>query len=53
MLDNTERLNKTSDVLEEGYRIAKETESVGLDIIGNLQEDRETLERIRGRVSLA
>lgn len=51
LLDNTERLAKTSDTLDEGYRIAKETESIGLDIIDNLQNDRDTLNRIRGRVS--
>ncbi len=50
MLDNTSRLNKTSDQIEDGYRIAKETESIGMDIIDNLQTDRETLNRIRGRV---
>ena len=49
-MDNTDRLNKTSDQIEEGYRIAKETESIGLEIIDNLHNDRETLNRIRGRV---
>ena len=50
-MDNTERLAKTTDTLDEGYRIAKETENIGLDIIDNLQRDRDTLNRIRGRVS--
>ncbi|XP_003382490.1 PREDICTED: vesicle transport through interaction with t-SNAREs homolog 1A-like [Amphimedon queenslandica] len=50
LLDNTERLAKTSDTLEDGYRIAKETETIGLDIIDNLQGDRDTINRIRGRL---
>ena len=51
-MDNTDRLNKTSDQIEDGYKMAKETESIGMDIIDNLQNDRETLNRIRGRVRL-
>jgi vesicle transport through interaction with t-SNAREs protein 1 len=36
--------------LDEGYRIAKETEDIGMDIIDTLQSDRDTLNRIRGRL---
>ena len=43
-------MGRTSDHLEEGYRISKETEEIGLSVIDNLQRDRETLNRIRGRV---
>jgi vesicle transport through interaction with t-SNAREs protein 1 len=50
LLDNTDRLTKTSDTLDEGYRIAKETEDIGMDIIDTLQSDRDTLNRIRGRL---
>ena len=52
LLDSTSRLEKTSDRLDEGYRIAQETEEIGLEIMDNLQRDRETIDRMRGRVSL-
>lgn len=51
MLDSTARLDKTSNRLDEGYRIAQETEEIGLEIMDNLQKDRETMQRMRGRVS--
>lgn len=51
MLDSTARLEKSSDRLDEGYRIAQETEEIGLDIMDNLQRDRETIGRMRSRVS--
>ena len=52
LLDNSDRLQRTSNRLEEGYRIAQETEEIGLDIMDNLQRDRETISRTRGRVSV-
>lgn len=51
MLNGSEKLSKTSDRLDEGYRIAQETEEIGLGIMDNLQRDRETIQRMRGRVS--
>lgn len=51
LLDSTARLEKSSDRLDEGYRIAQETEEIGLEIMDNLQRDRETIDRMRGRVS--
>ena len=53
LLDSTTRLEKTTDRLSEGYRIAQETEEIGLEIMDNLQRDRETIGRMRGRVSLS
>ncbi len=50
MLGATEKLEKTTDRLDEGYRIAQETEEIGLDIMDNLNRDRETIQRMRGRV---
>ena len=52
-MESTDRLQKSSDRLEEGYRIAKETEEIGLDVMDNLQRDRETIQRARGRVGVA
>jgi vesicle transport through interaction with t-SNAREs protein 1 len=50
LLDSTARLEKTSDRLNEGYRITQETEEIGLEIMDNLQRDRETIDRMRGRL---
>ena len=50
LLENTDRIQRTSDRLDEGYRIARETEEIGLGIMDNLQRDRETIQRMRGRV---
>lgn len=49
-MNGTERLSKTTDRLDQGYRIAQETEEIGLEIMDNLQRDRETIQRARGRV---
>ena len=50
LLERTEQLQKGSDRLEEGIRIAKETEEIGMDVMDTLQRDRETIQRMRGRV---
>lgn len=52
LLNGTERLSKTSDRLDDGYRIAQETEEIGLEVMDNLHRDRETIQRMRGRVSV-
>lgn len=49
LLDNTERLERTGNHLEEGYKICVETEQIGVDIMNNLQRDREVIERARDR----
>ena len=51
LLDVTAQMEKSSDRLDEGYRIAQETEEIGLEIMDNLQRDRETIQRMRDRVS--
>ena len=50
MMENTERLGKTANYLGEGKRIAVETEQIGLEIMDNLQRDRETINRARNRL---
>uniref|UniRef100_A0A3B3R7C0 Vesicle transport through interaction with t-SNAREs homolog 1A n=1 Tax=Paramormyrops kingsleyae TaxID=1676925 RepID=A0A3B3R7C0_9TELE len=53
LLDNTERLERSSRRLEAGYQIAVETEQVGQEILANLHSDREKIQRSRDRVSAA
>lgn len=50
LLERTDQLQKSSDRLEEGIRIARETEEIGMDVMDTLQRDRETIQRMRGRV---
>uniref|UniRef100_A0A8C6PVC0 Vesicle transport through interaction with t-SNAREs homolog 1A n=1 Tax=Nothobranchius furzeri TaxID=105023 RepID=A0A8C6PVC0_NOTFU len=51
LLDNTEKLERSSRRLEAGYQIAVETEQVGQEILSNLHTDREKIQRARERVS--
>ncbi|XP_039208598.1 vesicle transport through interaction with t-SNAREs homolog 1A isoform X2 [Crotalus tigris] len=50
LLDNTERLERSSRRLEAGYQIAVETEQIGQDILENLSQDREKIQRSRDRL---
>uniref|UniRef100_A0A8C6XF01 Vesicle transport through interaction with t-SNAREs homolog 1A n=1 Tax=Naja naja TaxID=35670 RepID=A0A8C6XF01_NAJNA len=50
LLDNTERLERSSRRLEAGYQIAVETEQIGQDILENLNHDREKIQRARDRL---
>nr|XP_028586111.1 vesicle transport through interaction with t-SNAREs homolog 1A isoform X2 [Podarcis muralis] len=50
LLDNTERLERSSRRLEAGYQIAVETEQIGQDILENLSSDREKIQRARERL---
>ncbi|KAM3835349.1 vesicle transport through interaction with t-SNAREs homolog 1A isoform 1-T1 [Vipera latastei] len=50
LLDNTERLERSSRRLEAGYQIAVETEQIGQDILENLSQDREKIQRARDRL---
>ncbi|KAI3365208.1 hypothetical protein L3Q82_010306 [Scortum barcoo] len=50
LLDNTEKLERSSRRLEAGYQIAVETEQVGQEILANLHSDREKIQRARERV---
>lgn len=49
LLDNTERLERSGRQLDEGYKMCVETEQIGVDIMNNLQRDREVIERARER----
>ncbi|VDQ16037.1 unnamed protein product [Trichobilharzia regenti] len=51
LLSNTERIARSTTKLEDGVRIALETEDVGGHILQDLSEQREKLQRSRDRVS--
>ncbi|XP_066457525.1 vesicle transport through interaction with t-SNAREs homolog 1A isoform X4 [Eleutherodactylus coqui] len=50
LLDNTERLERSSRRLEAGYQIAVETEQIGQNILEDLSQDREKIQRARDRL---
>ncbi|XP_054773295.2 vesicle transport through interaction with t-SNAREs homolog 1A-like isoform X2 [Lytechinus pictus] len=50
LLDNTERLERTSRKLDAGYKMTIETEQLGQDIMDNLHKDREKIDRSRNRL---
>ncbi|NP_001072230.1 vesicle transport through interaction with t-SNAREs homolog 1A [Xenopus tropicalis] len=50
LLDNTERLERSSRRLEAGYQVAVETEQIGQNILENLNQDREKIQRARERL---
>ncbi|KAL8574911.1 hypothetical protein ACOMHN_063605 [Nucella lapillus] len=50
LLDNSERLERSTHKLEQGYRIAVETEEIGGQIMEDLNHQRQTLQRARGRL---
>lgn len=50
LLDNSERLERTGNQLQEGYRIALETEEIGAHVLSNLSQQRETVQRSRNRI---
>lgn len=51
LLDNSERLERSGQKLEEGYRVIIETQEIGNQVLVNLNEQRETIQRSRARVS--
>lgn len=50
LLDNSERLERTGNHIQEGYRIAVETEEIGTHVLQNLSQQRETIQRSRNRL---
>uniref|UniRef100_U5EVQ1 Vesicle transport through interaction with t-SNAREs homolog 1A n=1 Tax=Corethrella appendiculata TaxID=1370023 RepID=U5EVQ1_9DIPT len=50
LLDNSERLERTSNFLKDGYRIAVETEQIGAQVLNDLSDQRETIQRSRARL---
>lgn len=52
LLDNSERIERTGARLQEGYRVVIESQEVGNQILQNLNDQRETIQRSRGRVNI-
>lgn len=50
LLQGTDSLNRASESIERSHRIAAETDQIGTDIIEELGEQREQLERTKSRV---
>lgn len=50
LLNNSERIEGTGKRLEEGYRVIVETQQIGNQVMQNLHEQRETIQRSRNRV---
>lgn len=50
LLDNTERLERSSRKLDTGYRLAVETEHIGAEILNNLHSQRATIQHGRERL---
>ncbi|KAI9585889.1 vesicle transport through interaction with t-SNAREs homolog 1A [Glossina fuscipes] len=50
LLDNSERIERTGNRLQEGYRVALETESLGAQVLGDLHHQRETIQASRARL---
>ena len=53
LLDNGERLERGTKRLEVGYRVAIETEEIGNQILTDLNQQRETIQRTRNRVTIS
>lgn len=53
LLDNSERIERTAKRLDVGFRVVLETEEIGTQVLQNLNEQRETIQRSRGRVRIS
>ncbi|XP_029680092.1 vesicle transport through interaction with t-SNAREs homolog 1A [Formica exsecta] len=50
LLDASERVERSGRTLQNGYRMALETEEIGSQVLKELHEQRETIQRSRGRL---
>ncbi|XP_065063073.1 vesicle transport through interaction with t-SNAREs homolog 1A-like [Rhopilema esculentum] len=50
LLENSEKMERSSRRLDDGLRMCIETEDIGNDILQNLERDRETITRTRDRL---
>lgn len=53
LLDNSERLERTGNYLQDGYRVAIETESTATQVLQDLHQQREQINRSRGKVIIS
>lgn len=49
LLDNSERLERTGLQLEDAYRVLVDTENMGAQVLSNLSQQRETIQKSRNR----
>ncbi|XP_076679170.1 vesicle transport through interaction with t-SNAREs 1a [Andrena cerasifolii] len=50
LLDTSERIDRTGRTLQNGYRMVLETEEIGSHVLKELHEQRETIQKGRGRL---
>ncbi|KYQ47542.1 Vesicle transport through interaction with t-SNAREs like protein 1A [Trachymyrmex zeteki] len=50
LLDASERIERSGRTLQNGYRMALESEEIGSQVLKELHEQRETIQRSRGRL---
>lgn len=50
LLDNSERLERTGNQITEAYRLVVETGEIGSNVLKNLSQQRETIQRGRNRL---
>ncbi|KAK0087271.1 hypothetical protein PV325_001369 [Microctonus aethiopoides] len=50
LLDTSERIDRTGRTLQNGYRMVLETEEIGSHVLKDLHDQRETIQRSRGRL---
>uniref|UniRef100_A0A915PMT7 t-SNARE coiled-coil homology domain-containing protein n=1 Tax=Setaria digitata TaxID=48799 RepID=A0A915PMT7_9BILA len=53
LIENTERLERTSRRLQDTYRMVIETEQIGTEVLNDLNSQRETITRARERMRQA
>ncbi|VDD96901.1 unnamed protein product [Enterobius vermicularis] len=53
LIENTQRLERTSRRLQDTYRMVMETEQIGAEVLGDLSTQHETLARARDRMRSA
>lgn len=51
LIDNSEKLERGIKRLDVGYKVAIETEQIGNHVLNDLNQQRETIQRTRNRVS--
>ncbi|XP_018321749.1 vesicle transport through interaction with t-SNAREs homolog 1A [Agrilus planipennis] len=50
LLNNSEKLERTGKKLDDGYKVIIETHEIGTQVLQNLNEQRETIQRSRNRL---
>lgn len=50
LLDNSDRLERTGNQIQDAYRMTIETEAIGTQVLSNLSQQRETIQKSRNRL---